>query len=106
MFISFIIQHIDSHIRVVLIVKCLSSHSFFSEVTCWSLFKTCAAPAPKAEQTPVKDQTTQATQTLLIFIRESVFVCLKKDVAHVFQAELQTGSVAAAGDGHETLVET
>jgi hypothetical protein len=40
---------------------------------------------------------------------ESVFDCLKKDVAHVFQAELQTGSVAAAGNagnGHETLVET
>jgi hypothetical protein len=37
---------------------------------------------------------------------ESVFDCLKKDVAHVFQAELQTGSVAAAGNGHEALVET
>jgi hypothetical protein len=90
MFISFIIQHIDSHMRVVLIVKCLTSRSFFSEVTCWSLFKTCAAPAPapKAEQTPVKDQTTQATQTLLIFVRESVFVCLKKRRCSCFSGRI------------------
>ena len=63
-------------------------------------------PRQEAAQQPVKDQTTQATQTLLIFIQRwswSLFLTTLKNVSHVFQAD---ASSSATGNIHCAFAET